>query len=245
MWGQGKQSGKNPGPIHKKIEANVYGKKKIQSDVASFDPREEKFRHTTQHELNNFITSLQVISQHRERTNWEDALKLRYEDFVPSQSELSVLKENCDEYASELFKKVLELPADDLSTNDAVHVKGTEDQAKSDLWKEWRKFRITASIGHDFANSPKQVMKKFWNLVPDISSNKYIKWGIQNETNAVKAFEKRNGVFTQQCGLFISKARPYLGASPDAICGDSLIGKMQTMNRSFGSEIRSSTKKRV
>ena len=40
---------------------------------------------------------------------------------------------------------------------------------------------------------------------------------------ALRAFEKSEGVKTQKCGLFICGKRPYLGASPDAVINDNEI----------------------
>ena len=56
--------------------------------------------------------------------------------------------------------------------------------------------------------------------VPDTPA---IKWGRENEQNAILDLEKElNGSITNT-GLFVSRICPYIGASPDGIFQDSLI----------------------
>ena len=110
---------------------------------------------------------------------------------------------------------------DVLSNEHAVHVTGTEEQAKCEKWKIIRKFIITATSFGNFAKNPKEFIQKFWYGSPDLK-NQYVKWGITNEANAIKSYEKKFGKTTSN-GIFISKRWPFLGASPDAIGQDCLV----------------------
>ena len=49
---------------------------------------------------------------------------------------------------------------DILSNEHAVHVTGTEEQAKCEKWKIIRKFRITATSFESFAKNPKVFIGK-------------------------------------------------------------------------------------
>ena len=75
---------------------------------------------------------------------------------------------------------------DPLSTPYGVHVTGTEDQADSPLWHKVRQFLITASTFLEFIRNTLAVIRKIWGLNQDISSNKYIRWGKENEVNGIK-----------------------------------------------------------
>ena len=68
---------------------------------------------------------------------------------------------------------------------------------------------------HDFLSQPKLVESL---LNPtDISQLKQVKYGIQSEPVAIAVFERKHGIKTEKCGLFVHKDQPYLAASPDRI----------------------------
>lgn len=52
-------------------------------------------------------------------------------------------------------------------------------------------------------------------LYPTKFTNKYIEYGMKNETVAIKMFEKQKGLTVKPSGLYIDKEYGYLGASPD------------------------------
>ena len=66
-------------------------------------------------------------------------------------------------------------------------------------------------------------MKKLWEKAADLSKIPWIKWGIENEGNAVKDFEIRKGGKVVKCGLFIHRTYPFFAASPDGIYNDCLL----------------------
>ena len=50
-----------------------------------------------------------------------------------------------------------------------------------------------------------------------------IKWGRDNEENAIKDLERKLGGKVNKCGLFISKLHPFIGASPDGLFEDCVV----------------------
>merc|ERR1712062_80206 len=103
-----------------------------------------------------------------------------------------------------------------------VHLRKTLNQSENNQWFTNRLFRVTASVFLDFSKNPLPFIKNFWSMskVPDTPA---IKWGRENEQNAILDLEKElNGSITNT-GLFVSRICPYIGASPDGIFQDSLI----------------------
>ena len=111
------------------------------------------------------------------------------------------------------------------------------------MWKEQRKVRITASNFHDVYTKVKTLLRMRGREVktkvtpllvrlldpPDLSDIPAIKWGRLHEKDASAAFfneegKKHTDPKMHACGLFICKAHPYLGASPDNIFSCSCCG---------------------
>ena len=136
----------------------------------------------------------------------------------------SVLKNLVSQYL-ENMKISLSSFVDDhgLSNEFCIHVSDTMGQSGSDTWKKLRKNRITASICLQFSKNPKNYVKDYWFLPPDLSEVSAIKYGSKNEKNALEAFRNMYGGEVKECGLFISKKYPQLGASPDGIFEDFLL----------------------
>ena len=47
--------------------------------------------------------------------------------------------------------------------------------------------------------------------------SEYMSDGIKSESEIIKQYSKQTGKTVQQCGLFVSKSYPFLGASPDGL----------------------------
>ncbi|KAE8603456.1 hypothetical protein XENTR_v10014342 [Xenopus tropicalis] len=118
--------------------------------------------------------------------------------------------------------------------------KETRGQRSNLNWHNWRKNRITASIAHQISHSrfanhkteeiPKSYLKAVLGTGPRVQTTAMY-WGIQNEKNAVLAYEKlaskRDGkkVKVEDCGLFIHPTKNWLAASPDGIVKDGCTGE--------------------
>ena len=129
----GNPTKKNPTIVGK----NSYGKKNF-VDLMDWDPRPEKFRKTTQQELNDFASSIQMLNEtyHEKTPNYAAIVKIVYEDFLVSDERKSFLKAKVVEFHGNL-KESLKTITDyhGLSTEDAIHVSDTFEQAKSEEWE--------------------------------------------------------------------------------------------------------------
>jgi hypothetical protein len=57
-----------------------------------------------------------------------------------------------------------------------------------------------------------------------------IQYGQQNEANAIKEYVARNpGIVIEKCGIFLSTAYPYLGATPDGLIGSDGIVEVKCL----------------
>ena len=73
-------------------------------------------------------------------------MKLNYEDYAIDKARLDVLSKLCEQFLESLEQDVARYADDPLSTLDAVHVGGTEEQSNCHLWFQKRVLLITASI---------------------------------------------------------------------------------------------------
>ena len=105
-----------------------------------WDPRPEKLRKTTQQELNDFASSIQMLNEtYNEKTpNYAASVKIVYEDFLVSDERKSFLKAKVLEFHGNL-KDSLKTMTDShgLSTVEAIHVSDTFEQADSDEWSRY------------------------------------------------------------------------------------------------------------
>ena len=111
--------------------------------------------------------------------------------------------------------------------------RSTQQQSESELWFDYRAFRITASKFKDAVEKVNDNMviknpdkcrtfiSKVCGYYPKFSS-KATEWGISNEPIArsiyFKTFKSKHKDFTvREGGLFINPVSPILGASPDGL----------------------------
>ena len=118
----------------------------------NWDPRPKKFRKTTQQELNDFASSIQMLNEtYNEKTpNYAAIVKIVYEDYQVSEDDEirekipydrkrnKILKDKVSEFHENL-KESLKFMVDShgLSTEDAIHVSDTFEQADSDEWSRY------------------------------------------------------------------------------------------------------------
>ncbi|XP_063386965.1 uncharacterized protein LOC134672945 isoform X1 [Cydia fagiglandana] len=100
-------------------------------------------------------------------------------------------------------------------------------QAESGEWLELRRTLLTASNfgkvinrrpNTNCANFVKDLLYKV-----NIDHVPSIKHGKENETMALKQLEKEHNLSIRPCGLHIDAELPFLGATPDGLCGDDMI----------------------
>ena len=78
-------------------------------------------------------------------SNWR-SMKLNYEDYAIDKARLEVLANLFEQFLESLEQDVSRYADDPLSTLDAVHIGGTEEQSICDLWYQKRFLLITGSI---------------------------------------------------------------------------------------------------
>lgn len=111
----------------------------------------------------------------------------------------------------------------------------TQGQSENTGWYNFRKHVISASKGHEVLTKMKKVKSGgggfviIWALNQKVSGMSFIspnipalKYGRTMEINAVNAFKDNflqghKNVKVLECGLYLDKNTPYIGASPDRI----------------------------
>lgn len=104
--------------------------------------------------------------------------------------------------------------------------KQTLDQSENLLWHEERRKRLTASnFGRIVKLLPSTERSKIVEelLHPNFTGNIYTRYGKDNESKAIKDFERVIGEGVIACGLFVHPEHPYLAASPDGLLGERSI----------------------
>lgn len=99
--------------------------------------------------------------------------------------------------------------------------RGTLLQAGSGRWKEERRKLLTASnfglvCRRRKTTSCENLVKSLLYTDVDCLAMRY---GRDNEANAIEQFQEKTGLRVKKCGLFIDKDVPYLGATPDGLIG--------------------------
>lgn len=102
----------------------------------------------------------------------------------------------------------------------------TVNQRNEPLWHQERKKRLTASnFGriHNLLNSTDREKVAKDMIFSTFTGNIYTKYGIENEINAIKDFEKLLGKSVIACGLFVHQEYPFLAASPDGLVDEDAL----------------------
>ena len=106
----------------------------------NWDPRPKKFRKTTQQELNNFASSIQMLNEtYNEKTpNYAAIVRIVYEDYLVSDERKKFLKAKVLEFHGTLRDSLKTMTdSHGLSTEVAIHVSDTFQQGDSDEWHRY------------------------------------------------------------------------------------------------------------
>jgi hypothetical protein len=217
-WGKGKTKDKDPKPFH---ETGGYGKKMRPDSVINIDPRPPSMRKTTDSEWNYFHLSHQTF---KKEPNWTGITEVIYEEYSLTDDRKQLLSLLKDDFLESLKSVQHSLSApSNAFYSDCIPVDGTEEQSDSENWFKERSIRITASIFLEFSKNPASIINRhLWRQGPDLSRVVAIKWGRDHEKDAILAYEMTYGK-TTKCGFFISKTKPFIGASPDALRSQVVI----------------------
>ena len=178
---------------------------------------------------------LQAASSSTDRLSmWETLLKVSYEDFELSAEDVVYCKN-----LTETFQQCFTENNNKILGNavECGQIPITDHQGESTLWHESRQYRITASIcksavlfGEKLSPEAAKIplfnwlRAKIW--FPENIVTLDMKYGIEQEPNAISYYSKCKSVDVKSSGLWIHKKYPHLGASPDGLMWENndLVG---------------------
>ena len=118
---------------------------------------------------------------------------------------------------------------------------GTQDQSQSSMWFAHRAPRITASKCKRTlmkeTTSPSKAMGEI--LYNSNYQSEHMRDGIKSEAEVIKQYFKQTGNTVQQCGFFIAKSHPFLGASPDGLIGRDGAIELKKIHPRMGETLES------
>lgn len=100
----------------------------------------------------------------------------------------------------------------------------TAGQKENPYWQIIRKGRLTASNFGCILNAKRVTPSLVKRLLGeyDLSKVKAVQWGVSNESEALKAFERKTGLQVKETGVWLDESG-LLGASPDGLVGDDSV----------------------
>ncbi|CAK1603844.1 unnamed protein product [Parnassius mnemosyne] len=115
----------------------------------------------------------------------------------------------------------------------------TRGQSFNPKWHEYRQTHITSSIFHTVCHLRSETLVKYCNQIlnKNLVQTRAMAHGMINEKVAIKKYMEIYGVVVEECGLFLSQERPYLGASPDGLLGSETIIEVKCPYASRNQEI--------
>ena len=193
------------------------------SKLYGWDPRPIRYRKASNILMNNFVRDMQGINSKGTSSIWETVLKVKHEDFEIDAEEKRVLIEQCQQFETHLLENTKIICGD----NNASQIPGSELQRDSDVWMNSRWPLITASDSKAVRNMGAKLItgkgklvqiytylcRKLW--VNNIIATSDMLYGIREEVSARLKYTEETNLDLVECGLFINKHYPYLGASPD------------------------------
>ncbi|WP_413520635.1 lambda exonuclease family protein [Psychrobacter glacincola] len=113
---------------------------------------------------------------------------------------------------------------------------------RHDEWLSDRVGKITASRVKDISAKPRKgkalnatmttlLTERLTGEIEDRRISDAMQWGIDNEPNAIAAYENATGEFVVGCGLITHPAISMSGASPDGLIGDDGLIEVKCPNR--------------
>ncbi|XP_045773598.1 uncharacterized protein LOC123873001 [Maniola jurtina] len=115
----------------------------------------------------------------------------------------------------------------------------TRGQSNNPKWHSYRKTHITASIFQTVCHLKTESLLKYSSQILHKTTikTKAMAHGNINEKIAMKKYMDTFNLEITECGLFLSKERPYLGASPDGLLGSETIIEVKCPYSSRNKEV--------
>ena len=217
-WGHGSVR-RDPGPT---VRPEYYTRWNIERRW-KFDPRPSALQMSSidTQDVIDFTSNIRCnVAAYPESTPsaWELMLPIEYEDFSCTPEDYEVIGELCNQFYEGLREGI---------TTDPYLIPGTQDQAKSDVWKRHRALIVTASnaktlLGLKSKSAKKNYLRReLWGMWP-FKGNTATKYGSRNEEKARQSYEdllklKDPRLSVEPTGLWVNKCLPHLGCSPDGL----------------------------
>ena len=230
-WNKGKKRAKAPKPIH--FAEYPSSKRKPPSKLYNWDPRPEEGRGASANNaaIADFISSIRGDKM----TKWETLLKIKYSDFVIDEADIALYKQMCNKFKT----KLLDHNETILKSRNCCEIPETMEQSNSEKWHNERKYRVTASVCKAIVNMGEHLSandslrphfnwleKNFW--FPTSFTTASMRYGMENEANALKEYAEKKQVFVAKSGLWINKNYVHLAASPDGLIFDESSNVLQS-----------------
>lgn len=204
---------------------HVYGRerKRTVQPLEDFDPRPPEFRGTARDHLPGLLKKIRgehlcislLFDEHYR--HWDSTTPLTAGPTLPDVVGLR--------QTVEAFKASLAMSDEAIRKVE----RDTKEQRNSTLWREVRRYRLTASLfGAVFRRQPETPPQSLvlQILQPKQYSSAATQWGVDHEAPAIQQYihhQHTHGhpdLTVAPCGFYVCKTHPYLGASPDGAVYD-------------------------
>ena len=211
QWNVGKRKDKNPGKVTD-ISYSGASSKRQTDGVILYDPRPSSMREARATAATDFVLDLQSVPLPGP-SSWETLLPIIYEDFVLSETESSIIKQQVNAMCDLLTP----------SSHAPVLLTCEQDTAR---WANERRVRVTASnakvicVAKSDARRGNLLKGQLWG---ESVSTLAMTYGHKHESVARKEFASRffsKGLKCVETGMWINGQYPGVGASPDGLLFD-------------------------
>ena len=181
--------------------------------MSKFDPRPRSLRTAEPNIANEFVRDLQSISTTCP-SSWETMLPIICEDFILTEVEANIVKEQVNSMCSQLTPPTL------------APVLLTSEQSSA-RWKNERRVRVTASnakaicVAKSDERRGNLIRGQLWGATVSTLAMKY---GVENEPVARETFATsfiNKGISCVDTGMWVNGRYPGVGASPDGLLFDA------------------------
>ena len=214
QWNVGKRKGKQPQSLTDVSYSGDAKMKRRQIDgVSKFDPRPPSLCTTEPNIANEFVRDLQSIPSTCP-SSWETMLPIIYEDFILTEVEANMVKDQVNSMCSQLTHPSL------------APILLTSEQGSA-RWKNERRVRLTASnakaicVAKSDERRGNLVRGQLWGATVSTPAMKY---GVKNEPVARETFATtfiNKGTSCVDTGMWVNGRYPDIGASPDGLLFDT------------------------
>lgn len=153
------------------------------------------------------------------------ASRLHLHEICKGEVDMQALVKDHD-YLEKSLPEVWLSSAITVSQEEAVMLEQkTRGQARSEVWADERRLRLTASCSHRVCHIKKNEKGLAESIYSGASLDHIpaVRWGKVNEKHALRRYTEVTGRKVRKCGLYVCVPKPFLAATPDGVCSDRLV----------------------